>query len=70
MCFYYSPEYTKNLAPPDAGDGAQIKHWFGIGIDAWLWEEQNGEDWKSGKLPSWRKRVIITHLLKDYWKKV
>ena len=52
MCFYYSPEYTKNLAPPDAGDRAQIKHWFGIGIDAWLWEEQNGEDWKSGKLPS------------------
>ena len=35
LCCYFPPEYTDELETPDDESGAQIKHWFGIGLDVW-----------------------------------
>lgn len=42
---YTPPEYTDDLSPVDAGIGAQIKYWFGVYLDEWLWENENIDKW-------------------------
>ena len=65
---HYPPDLTNDIAPPDAGLGAQLKHYFGVYIEEWLCEDdQHIEPWESDKLPTWECRVLITHLLKKSW---
>ena len=70
LCWYTPPDYTDDLSPVDAGMGAQIKYWFGVYLDEWLWENENIDEWESGRFPASRKRILITHLLKRAWDKV
>ena len=37
----YHPEYTYDLDPPDAGAGNQIRFWFGVYLDEYLWDYEN-----------------------------
>jgi hypothetical protein len=67
---FYPANYTDHLAPPDAGFGAQLKHWFGVYLDAWLWHKNNIDHWESGKFPASERRVLVTHILSRAWKKV
>ena len=64
---YTPPDYTDDLSPVDAGIGAQIKYWFGVYLDEWLWENENIDKWESGRFHPSRKRTLITHLLKKAW---
>ena len=43
FCWYYHPEYTYDLDLPDAGAGNQIRFWFGVYPDEWLWDYGNSE---------------------------
>lgn len=49
---FYPANYTDHLAPPDAGLGTQLKHWFGVYLDMWLWDKDNIDHWESGKFPA------------------
>ena len=33
LCWYYHPEYTDDLDPPDAGVGNYIRFWFVVKLD-------------------------------------
>ena len=43
LCSYYHPEYTYDLDSPESGAGNQIKLWFGVYLDEWLWDYGNVE---------------------------
>ena len=43
LCWYYHPEYTDGLDPPDAGAGNQIIFWFIVYLDEWIWYYVNME---------------------------
>ena len=45
LCWYYHPEYTYDLDPPDSGAGNQISFWFRVYLHEWLWDYENMEQW-------------------------
>ena len=45
LCWYYHPEYTDDLYPPDAGSVNHIRLWFVVYLDEWLWDYGNVELW-------------------------
>ena len=51
LCWYYHPEYTYDSDPPDSGVGNQIRFWFGVYLDEWIWDYRNLEQWYLGLLP-------------------
>ena len=41
-----------NFDPTDTGAGNQIRFWFRVYLDEWLWEYGNVELWYLGLLPA------------------
>ena len=37
LCWYYHTEYKYDLYPPESGAGNQIRFWFVVYLDGWLW---------------------------------
>ena len=48
LCWYYHPDYTYDLDPPDSSAGNQISFWFGVYLDYWLWDYGNVDQYYLG----------------------
>ena len=51
LCWYFCPNYTDDLDPPDIGAGNHIRFWFGVYLDECLWDYVNMELWHLVLLP-------------------
>ena len=67
LFWYYHPEYTYDLDPPDSGTWNQIRFWFGVYLDEWLWDYGNVEQWYLGPFPDSNERILINCLLTKEW---
>ena len=67
---YYPANHTDEVAPCDAAPGAMVKHYTGVYLEEWLWEEGNIELWESDKFPAWRRCILAMHLVSKAWMKV
>ena len=53
LCWCYHPEYTYGLDPPESGAGNQIRFYFGVYLDEWLWDYVNVEQCYLGLFPDY-----------------
>ena len=53
LCWYYHPEYTNDLDPTDSGAGNQIRFWFGVYLNEWIWDDGNIEQRYLGLFPDY-----------------
>ena len=60
---FYPPDCTSELQGMDAGVGAIAKKYMGELLDAGLEDDKNLEEWSSGLLPAWERRVLMTKCL-------
>ena len=51
-CWYCHLEYTDDLDPTDSGAGNQVRFWFGVYLDEWLWGYGNVDIWYFGLFPA------------------
>ena len=51
----------------DARVGAIVKIYMGELLDAWLKDDSKLEQWSSGKLPAWERRLFMTTWQSEAW---
>ena len=55
------------MDPPDSDAGDQIRFWFLVFLDEWLWDYSNLEQWYLGLFPASHQRIFINCLLTKSW---
>ena len=50
FCWHCHPKYTSDLDTPEVGAGNQIRFWFGVYLDEYLWDYGNVELYYLGLL--------------------
>ena len=67
LCCYYHHECTYDLDPTDSGAGNQIRFWFGVYLDEWIWDYGNIEQWYLGLLPASYEQILINYIRTKAW---
>ena len=66
----FLPGNTDELQPVDRGVGAALKRECLEVQDDWLRIPANSAEWKSGRMPAKRRRILLTHWYGEAWERM
>ena len=65
-----STRNTDELQPVDRGVGAALKRECLEVQDEWLRIPANSAEWKTGRMPAPRRRILLTHWYAEAWERM